>query len=215
MFSPSQPAAANVNAFNISAMGCATEERRSATQGRPCARRTLKGIHLKARSVPDVAFVEGDLVALEQGAKLVLKRNLTVTLLLIGDVGYHGALLRRANRENAVARSREEVKERLLGRGGRSGVLDEGNELEPTALRPYVRTMKYLDRITFDPEQCGGRPCIRGMRIRVKDVLEMLAGGASEKQILEDFPDLEAEDIRASLAFAAAQANHAVLQTAA
>lgn len=70
-------------------------------------------------------------------------------------------------------------------------------------------------RITFDPEQCGGRPCIRGMRIRVKDVLEMLAGGATEAQILEDFPDLEAEDIRACLGFAAAQAGHAVLQAAA
>jgi uncharacterized protein (DUF433 family) len=75
--------------------------------------------------------------------------------------------------------------------------------------------MKHLERITFDPEQCGGRPCIRGMRIRVKDVLEMLAGGASEAQILEDFPDLEIDDIRACLAFAAAQANHAVLQSAA
>jgi uncharacterized protein (DUF433 family) len=74
--------------------------------------------------------------------------------------------------------------------------------------------MNHLDRITFDPEQCGGRPCIRGMRIRVKDVLEMLAGCASEKQILEDFPDLEAEDIRACLQYAAAQANHAVLQAA-
>ncbi len=75
--------------------------------------------------------------------------------------------------------------------------------------------MNYLDRITFDSEQCSGRPCIRGMRIRVKDVLEMLAGGATEAQILEDFPDLHSEDIRACLAFAAAQANHAVLQTAA
>jgi uncharacterized protein (DUF433 family) len=52
------------------------------------------------------------------------------------------------------------------------------------------------------------------MRIRVKDVLDMLAGGASEKQILEDFPDLEAADIRACLQYAAAQVNHAVLQTA-
>lgn len=75
--------------------------------------------------------------------------------------------------------------------------------------------MQYLDRITFDPEQCGGRPCIRGMRIRVKDVLEMLAGGASEARILEDFPDLEDEDIRACLIFAAAQANHAVLHAVA
>ena len=59
-----------------------------------------------------------------------------------------------------------------------------------------------IDRITINPEQCGGRPCIRGMRIRVKDVLEMLAGGATEKEILEDFPDLEQADIRASLAYA-------------
>jgi uncharacterized protein (DUF433 family) len=74
--------------------------------------------------------------------------------------------------------------------------------------------MNYLDRITFDPEQCAGRPCIRGMRIRVKDVLEMLAGGAGEKQILEDYPDLQSEDIRACLQYAAAQANHAVLRAA-
>jgi uncharacterized protein (DUF433 family) len=71
--------------------------------------------------------------------------------------------------------------------------------------------MKHLDRITFDPEQCGGRPCIRGMRIRVKDVLEMLAAGVSEKDILEDFPYLEAEDIRACLEFAAAEMDHAIL----
>jgi len=74
--------------------------------------------------------------------------------------------------------------------------------------------MNYLDRVTFDPEQCGGRPCIRGMRIRVKDVLDMLATGASEAQILEDFPDPQAEDIRACLQYAAAQANHAVLRAA-
>jgi uncharacterized protein (DUF433 family) len=60
-----------------------------------------------------------------------------------------------------------------------------------------------LDRITFNPLQCGGRPCIRGMRIRVSDVLEMLAADVSQRQILEDFPDLEIDDIRASLQFAA------------
>lgn len=74
--------------------------------------------------------------------------------------------------------------------------------------------MEFLDRITFDAELCGGRPCIRGMRIRVMDVLEMLAGGASESEILHDFPDLEKDDIRACLQFAAAQANHAVLRAA-
>ncbi len=74
--------------------------------------------------------------------------------------------------------------------------------------------MDYLERVTFNPEHCGGRPCVRGMRIRVKDVLEMLAEGASEAQILADYPYLEVEDIRACLQFAAAQANHAVLQAA-
>ena len=70
-------------------------------------------------------------------------------------------------------------------------------------------------RITFNPRQCGGRPCIRGMRIRVRDVLEMLAGGATQEEILRDYPDLEAEDIRASLAYAAEQIDHPVLTPAA
>jgi uncharacterized protein (DUF433 family) len=62
-------------------------------------------------------------------------------------------------------------------------------------------------RITFNLEQCGGRPCIRGMRIRVSDILEMLAAGVSEAQVLADFPDLETEDIRACLRFAARRAD--------
>jgi uncharacterized protein (DUF433 family) len=68
-----------------------------------------------------------------------------------------------------------------------------------------------MDRITFNPEQCGGRPCIRSMRIRVKDILDMLAAGISEAEILADFPYLEQEDIRAVLAFAAEEADHPVL----
>lgn len=59
------------------------------------------------------------------------------------------------------------------------------------------------DRITTNPAQCGGRPCIRGMRIRVVDILEMLAEGVSAREILADFPDLEAEDIQACLLLAA------------
>ena len=59
-----------------------------------------------------------------------------------------------------------------------------------------------FDRITASPRQCGGRPCIRGMRIRVSDVLEMLAEGMAPEQILEEHPDLELEDIHASLRFA-------------
>jgi uncharacterized protein (DUF433 family) len=66
-------------------------------------------------------------------------------------------------------------------------------------------------RITFDPNQCGGRPCIRGMRIRVKDVLDLLAAKVPEAEILEDFPYLEPEDITACLEYAAAEADHAVL----
>lgn len=66
-------------------------------------------------------------------------------------------------------------------------------------------------RITFNPKQCGGRPCIRGMRVRVKDVLDLLAAGAREKEILEDYPYLEAEDISACLEYAAAEADHPVL----
>ena len=67
-----------------------------------------------------------------------------------------------------------------------------------------------LNRITSNPHQCG-RPCIRGMRIRVKDILDMLAGGASEEEILADFPYLEPDDIRASLEYAAVQIDHAVV----
>ncbi len=75
--------------------------------------------------------------------------------------------------------------------------------------------MNPIERITFDPEQCGGRPCIRGMRMRVKDVLELLAAGVPEAEILEDYPYLEADDIRACLAFAAQQADHVVIKVAA
>ncbi len=68
-----------------------------------------------------------------------------------------------------------------------------------------------MNRITVSPDVCGGKPCIRGMRIRVKDVLDMLAEGATEEEILEDFPDLEVEDIRACLAYAARYFDHPVL----
>ena len=72
--------------------------------------------------------------------------------------------------------------------------------------------MKHQDRITFNPNQCGGKPCLRGLRIRVKDILEMLAGGMSEAEILADFEILESEDIRAALEYAARQTDHPVLR---
>jgi len=62
-----------------------------------------------------------------------------------------------------------------------------------------------LQRITLNPNQCGGQPCIRGIRIRVKDILEMLAAGVSREEMLDDYPYLEAEDITAALQFAALQ----------
>lgn len=61
-------------------------------------------------------------------------------------------------------------------------------------------------RITFNPRQCGGHPCIRGLRIRVSDILEMLAQGVGQDELLADFPDLEAADIQACLHFAARRA---------
>ena len=72
--------------------------------------------------------------------------------------------------------------------------------------------MSHLERITVNPRQCGGRPCIRGMRIRVKDILDLLAAGVPQQEILVDFPYLEPDDIRAALEFAAAQADHPILQ---
>ena len=58
-----------------------------------------------------------------------------------------------------------------------------------------------IDRITIDPKQCGGRPCVRGMRIRVSDVLDLLANGLSPEQIVDELPDLERADIEACLIF--------------
>jgi uncharacterized protein (DUF433 family) len=67
------------------------------------------------------------------------------------------------------------------------------------------------ERITVDPEQCGGRPCIRGMRIRVSDVLDLFAAGLSAEQILKELPDLEPGDLEACLRFASRWLDHPVL----
>ena len=70
-----------------------------------------------------------------------------------------------------------------------------------------------LQRITIEPGMCGGRPCIRGKRLRVTDVLELLGSGASFDEILQDYPFLERDDILAALEYAARQTDHTVLQT--
>jgi uncharacterized protein (DUF433 family) len=69
------------------------------------------------------------------------------------------------------------------------------------------------ERITVDPEQCGGRPCIRGMRIRVSDVLDLLASGLTPQEVLRELPDLEPEDIQACLRFASRRVGHPVIAT--
>jgi len=81
-------------------------------------------------------------------------------------------------------------------------ILSEGND------------MSGIERITINPNVCGGRPCIRGLRIRVKDVLELLAAGARPDEILADYPYLEPEDISAVLEFAARQNDHPILRSA-
>jgi len=74
--------------------------------------------------------------------------------------------------------------------------------------------MSEMHRITIDPQVAGGRPCLRGLRIRVKDVLDLLAAGASPVEILADYPLLEAGDITAALEFAARRSDHPVLHVA-
>ena len=74
--------------------------------------------------------------------------------------------------------------------------------------------MSELHRITIDPRQCAGRPSVRSLRIRVKDVLDLLASGASREEILEDYPLLEEADITAVLEYAARQSDHPVLRVA-
>ena len=71
-----------------------------------------------------------------------------------------------------------------------------------------------LDRVTIEVGKCGGRPCIRGLRIRVTDILGLPGAGASHQEILEDYPFLEENDILASLEYAAVQTDHAILISA-
>ncbi len=68
-----------------------------------------------------------------------------------------------------------------------------------------------LERITVNPKQCGGRPCIRGMRIRVIDVLDLFAAGLDAKQILDEMPDLESDDLKACLMYARRRIDHPLL----
>lgn len=73
------------------------------------------------------------------------------------------------------------------------------------------QTVELMDRITVNPDQCGGRPCVRGMRIRVIDVLDLLATGLSADAVVEELPDLEPADVLACLRFASRRLDHPVL----
>jgi uncharacterized protein (DUF433 family) len=73
--------------------------------------------------------------------------------------------------------------------------------------------MIIAERITVNANQCGGRPCIRRMRIRVTDVLDLLANGLTPQQVLKELPDLEAEDIQTCLKFARGRVNHPMVTT--
>lgn len=72
-------------------------------------------------------------------------------------------------------------------------------------------TANLLDRITVNSAQCGGRPCVRGMRIRVSDVLDLYAAGLAAEEILKELPDLEPEDLKACLQFAVRRIDHPLI----
>jgi len=70
---------------------------------------------------------------------------------------------------------------------------------------------RIIERITINPEQCGGRPCIRGMRIRVIDILDLFASGLSAEGVLDEMPDLEMDDLKAALQYASRRLDHPVV----
>jgi len=93
---------------------------------------------------------------------------------------------------------------------GTGGILVPYRRAEQVAIIVHMDS-DLLSRITIDPGKCGGKPCIRGKRMRVSDVLELLGAGASYEEILRDYPFLEREDILAALTYAAQQTDHVVL----
>jgi uncharacterized protein (DUF433 family) len=107
----------------------------------------------------------------------------------------------------------QDVNPLLFDRRAGSRSMDFASGMLPVASRrPSRQPMaNLLDRITIDAEQCGGRPCIRGMRIRVIDVLDLLASGLTAQQVLEELPDLVMEDIQAALRYASQRLDHPVV----
>ncbi|HEY8696172.1 MAG TPA: type II toxin-antitoxin system prevent-host-death family antitoxin [Rhizomicrobium sp.] len=117
-----------------------------------------------------------------------------------------------AGEEIVIARDDEPVA-KLIGIGNRPHDAESGFGFAEDAA-PYEQLpAASRARITVDPEVCGGRPCIRGMRIRVSDVVGLLAAGEKRERILKDYPYLESADIDAALAYAAGAVNHRVIRT--
>lgn len=120
-------------------------------------------------------------------------------------------LIARAEAGEVIVIARDETPVAKLTAIGRE--TDAGFEFAEEAAAYEQAPASLKQRITVDPDLCGGRPCIRGMRIRVSDVLGMLAGGMSREDILADYPYLEAGDIEAALAYAAGASGHRVIRT--
>jgi uncharacterized protein (DUF433 family) len=95
---------------------------------------------------------------------------------------------------------------------GLTSCCTDGNVVSYGGRKEGAMIADRLKRITVEAGKCGGRPCIRGQRIRVTDILELLAAGAGLEEILADYPFLESEDVYAAIEYAAHQADHAVLQ---
>jgi uncharacterized protein (DUF433 family) len=113
-----------------------------------------------------------------------------------------------------VPRSEASERSQLTLRSTRVGIFSDcgyvaSEQEDPTTRRSVP--MNLMDRITVNPKQCGGRPCIRGMRIRVTDVLDLLASGLTREQVLEELPDLEPADVEACLRFASRRLDHPVV----
>lgn len=100
---------------------------------------------------------------------------------------------------------------KLPRKGARITVVQESMVIKPTG---RIAGLPISDRIVFSPDTCSGRPRIRGTRIRVADILDMMSAGAGREEILADYPDLASADIDAALAYAAASASHRIIQAA-
>ncbi len=82
---------------------------------------------------------------------------------------------------------------------------------EVYSVNEELTVSELADRITVSPDQCGGRPCVRGLRIRVTDVLDLLAAGLSPDQVIDELPDLELDDVSACLRFASRRLDHPIV----